>query len=432
MRRRDVLRRGLSLLGLSAFASACGLFEAKEASATATPVPGPITLAVRDTKLFDGGTERVTILVAGTRIADVIRGDAAVPSGARAIDGSELVAMPGLIDAHVHWRDWAGPLFLRSGITTVRDVGSDPNAIITARDLAKRDDWTGPRILAHGPLLDGAPPIWLGWSGSVPLASAEEATTVATDLLKRGLDGLKVYAQLPLNRLRAVMEVARANGAPVAAHVGVVDARTAAVEGVRSIEHASGIDFTWTSDALEELAKTVADRGTFVVPTQLVIRNFATLPKIGNASYPGLELVSADTRAAWLGWRDDFRLRSVADFGPFEALFDRRALFLDPFRKAGGRIVAGSDTPNPFVVPGLSLHQELAELVRLGLAPLDAIRSATAVAAEMIGRPDLGAIARGKTADVVLVSGDPRADVAAAKNVRLVLRGGAVVYQAAA
>jgi len=433
MRRRDLIRRVVSLLGLSALASACGLFDAKPSTATATPVPGPITLAVRGATLLDSGADRVTILIAGSRIADVLHGDPSLSAGVRVIEADGLVAIPGLIDAHVHWRDWAAPLFLRYGVTTVRDVGSDPDAILRTRDRSKLDDWSGPRVIAHGPLLDGAPPIWVGWSGSVPLASAEEATTVTSDLLKRGLDGLKVYAQLPLNRLRAVMDVARASGAPVAAHLGLVAARDAVVAGVRSIEHASGVNYAGTSGDLEELAKMLANSGTFVVPTQLVMRNFATLPKIGTASYPGLELVSADTKAAWLDWRNDFRLRSVSDsdFAPFEAQFARRALFLDPFRGAGGRIVAGSDTPNPFVVPGLSLHQELDELVRLGLTPFDVIRSATSVAAEMIGRPDLGTIARGKAADVVLVAGDPRVDVAAARNVRLVLRGGAVAYQAA-
>ena len=432
MRRRDLIRRVVSLLGLSALASACGLFDAKPSTVTATPVPGPITLAVRGATLLDSGADRVTILVAGSRIADVLHGDPSLPAGVRVIDAGGLVGVPGLIDAHVHWRDWAAPLFLRYGVTTVRDVGSDPDAILRVRDQSKLDNWPGPRVIAHGPLLDGAPPIWVGWSGSVPLASAEEATTVTSDLLKRGLDGLKVYAQLPLNRLRAVMDVARASGTPVAAHLGLVAARDAVAAGVRSIEHASGVNYAGTSGDLEELAKLLANSGTFVVATQLVMSNFATLPKIGNASYPGLELVSADTKATWLDWRNDFRLRSLSDkdFVPFEAQFARRALLLDPFRRAGGRLVAGSDTPNPFVVPGASLHQELEELVRLGLTPSDAIRSATSVAAEMIGRSDLGLIARGKTADIVLVSGDPRADVAAARNVRLVLRGGVVAYEA--
>lgn len=427
------MRRVATLLGLSALVSACGWFDAKPSTATATPVPGPITLAVRGATLLDREADRVTILIAGTRISDVLHGDPSLLAGVRVIDAGGLVAIPGLIDAHVHWRDWAGPLFLRYGVTTVRDVGSDPDAILRVRDQSKLDGWSGPRVVAHGPLLDGAPPIWVGWSGSVPLASAEEATAVAGQLLTRGVDGLKVYAQLPLNRLRAVMDVARASGTPVAAHLGLVAARDAAAAGVRSIEHASGVNYAGTNGDLEELAKMLANSGTFVVPTQLVMANFATLPKIGNASYPGLELVSADTRAAWLDWRNDFRVRSVPDsyFAPAEAQFARRALFLDPLRRAGGRLVAGSDTPNPFVVPGVSLHQELEELVRLGLTPSEAIRSATSVAAEMIGRTDLGILARGKTADVVLVSGNPRGDVAAVRNVRLVLRGGTVVYGAA-
>jgi imidazolonepropionase-like amidohydrolase len=97
--------------------------------------------------------------------------------------------------------------------------------------------------------------------------------------------------------------------------------------------------------------------------------------------------------------------------------------------QAGGRIVAGSDTPNPFVIPGVSLHDELALLVSAGLTPLDAIQSASSVAAAMLGRPDLGAVEAGRLADLLLVSGNPAEDIRATRNVRLVVKGGRVVQE---
>ncbi len=116
--------------------------------------------------------------------------------------------------------------------------------------------------------------------------------------------------------------------------------------------------------------------------------------------------------------------------GNVRAAFAKRPAFLNAFRDAGGRLVVGSDTPNPFVVPGLSVHQELEELVRLGLAPIDALAAATGAAAELLGRPDLGLIAKGKLADLVLVDGDPSADIGAARRVRTVIREGRVAYDA--
>jgi imidazolonepropionase-like amidohydrolase len=103
--------------------------------------------------------------------------------------------------------------------------------------------------------------------------------------------------------------------------------------------------------------------------------------------------------------------------------------FVGELHRAGGRIVAGSDTPNPFVIPGPSLHDELALLVSAGLAPLDAIRSATSVAATMLGRPDLGAVEAGRLADLLVLAGNPADDIRASSRIRLVVKGGRVVQE---
>jgi hypothetical protein len=431
MRRRALIARALASLSFAPLASACDLVSSR---AVATPTRGPLTLAVRAGRLIDGHSVTtegdVTILVAGTRIAEVRRG-AREPDGVTLVGAPELTAMPGLIDAHVHWRDWAAPLFVRYGVTTVRDVGSPADAILAARDLSRRPSWNGPRILAHGPLIDGLLPIWSGPISTSPATTAD-AWTLANGLIDRGVDGLKVYAGLPTDRMRAVVEAAKSRGIPVAGHVGVVSAREGASLGLRSIEHLSGIELGDRGERLAELGKYLAAQGTYLVPTELVMRNIATLPSIGNASYPGLDLVPPDVRGSWIGWRSDFRFRDAGDFlfAAYERQLPRRALLLDPFRGAGGRVVTGSDTPKPFVIPGQSLHQELELLVWLGLTPLEALSAATSTAAELIGRSDLGTIAAGKTADLVLVRGDPSTDIRSSSDVRLVIRDGAVIYRA--
>src|SRR5712691_4842580 len=129
MRRRALITRALATLGLAPLAGACDLFLSR---AVTTPIPGPLTLAVRAGKLIDGGggaaAADVTILVKGDRIAEVRHG-ASVPDGLPVVDASGLTVMPGLIDAHIHWRDWAAALFIRHGVTTVRDVGSPTESI---------------------------------------------------------------------------------------------------------------------------------------------------------------------------------------------------------------------------------------------------------------------------------------------------------------
>ncbi len=106
-----------------------------------------------------------------------------------------------------------------------------------------------------------------------------------------------------------------------------------------------------------------------------------------------------------------------------------KAAFILAFHRAGGKVVAGTDTPNPFVVPGVSLHQELERLVAAGLSPMDAIVSATSRAAELLRRTDLGVIEEGRLADLVLVSGNPATDITSTRNIRVVIKGGAVVHE---
>ena len=376
--------------------------------------------------------EGATVFISGDRITRVATGDAALPAGVRVIDAAGLSVLPGLMDMHIHHRAWMWPLFLQFGVTTVRDVGSDPDLILRDRERERRGELAGPRIFACGPLLDGVPPVWgTAWRGSVALASGDQALAAAQRLLDRGVDCLKVYARLPSALMRAIVEMAVARDVPVTGHVGTVSARDAAEIGVRSIEHASGITFPMPPEVQELLVRVFVERGTFLVATMLVDENFANLPTIGNARYPLLSLVPPDETRGWLNWRNDFRLQDATDeaFARRRARVAAKAAFIQAFHRAGGKVVAGSDTPNPFVVPGASLHQELERLVAAGLSPMDAILSATSIAAALLRRSDLGAVEEGKLADLVLVFGNPVSDITATRNIRAVIKGGVVVYE---
>lgn len=247
------------------------------------------------------------------------------------------------------------------------------------------------------PLLDGVPPVWgAEWRGSLGLSTVDEA-----------------------------------RGVPVTGHVGTVSARDAVEIGVQAIEHASGIRFPLSAEDQELLIRFFVDKGTSIVPTLLVSENISNLPTIGNARYPNLALVPAAEVRSWLNWRDDFRFRQADDayFARAREVVAARAAFILAFHRAGGKVVAGSDTPNPFVIPGVSLHQELERLVAAGLSPLDAIVSATGRAAELLRRRDLGVIEVGRLADLVVVAGNPAAEITATRNIRFVIKGGAVVHE---
>lgn len=405
------------------------------ASVVSAQPPTP-NLVIRNGTLIDGTgrppVEGATIFVSGDRITRVATGEATLPVGIRVIDATGLSVLPGLMDMHIHHRSWMWPLFLQFGVTTVRDVGSDPDLILRERERERRGELTAPRIFACGPLLDGDPPVWgTAWRGSVALTSVDQARAAAQRLLDRGVECLKVYSRLPSALMRAVVEMATARGVPVTGHVGTVSARDAVEMGVHAIEHASGIIFPMPPEVQELLVRVFVERGTFMVATMLVDENFGNLPTIGNARYPNLSLVPADETRRWLDWRNDFRLRGATDeaFARWRARVAAKAAFIGAFHRAGGKVVAGSDTPNPFVVPGISLHQELESLVASGLSPMDAIMSATSVAAALLRRADLGTVEEGKLADLVLVTGNPATDITATRNVRAVIKGGVVVHE---
>ncbi|MGH2397719.1 MAG: amidohydrolase family protein [bacterium] len=404
-------------------------------AAIAAAQPQPSSLVIRNGTLIDGtGRPPVpgaTVFISGDRITRIATGELAIPAGARVIDATSLTILPGLIDMHIHHRVWMWPIFLRFGITTVRDVGSDPEIILNMRELERRGQLTAPRIFACGPLLDGTPPVWgTNWRGSVGLTSADEARAVARQLIDRGVDCLKVYSRLPAPLLRAVVEIASARGVLVTGHLGVVPARDAVEVGVQALEHTSGIQLPMSSAVQQSLVRFFVEKRIFIVPTVLVEENIGELPVIGNADYPYLDLVPPDEAHRWLSWRTDFRFQGMREehFASWKERVAAKAAFIRAFHRAGGRVVAGSDTPNPFVIPGLSLHRELESLVAAGLSPMDAIMSATSVAAALLRRTDLGTIGEGKLSDVILVEGNPASDIAATRNVRMVIKGGTVVH----
>jgi imidazolonepropionase-like amidohydrolase len=394
-------------------------------------------LIVRGGALIDGSGRpprpNVTVVIEDDRISSVVSGEIDVPAGSRVVEAAGLTILPGLIDMHVHSRPWAWPLFLRFGVTTVRDLASDPDVVLKAREDERAGRLTAPRIFAAGPLLDGIPPIWgTEWRGSLGLGSTEEARAAAERLIDQGVDWLKVYAGLPEEATRAVAELANARGVPVAGHVGTVSAQQAVAMGLRTIEHASGIRLVVPPAEIEASAGIFTGPSAWLDPTMLVVANIANLPTIGNADYPNLDLVADDPRARWLDWRNSPRFREMTA-ETFEHLTRRvtgHALLVKTVHDLGGNLLVGTDTPNPFVIPGVSIHQEMALMVAAGVPPLSVIRAATSVAADVLAQPNLGRVAVGALADLVLVAGDPARDITATRNIRKVVKGGAIVHAA--
>jgi imidazolonepropionase-like amidohydrolase len=384
----------------------------------ASPVPAqppPEPLALVNANVVDvrtGQVQRgVTILLRDGRIASVEA--AAAPAGGRVLDVRGRYVLPGLIDAHTHLSTLPqARMALESGVTTVRSSGAAMYADVGLRELARKGAIAGPDMVAAGyhvrPQL--APQAFLSNPELSHLMAgvetAAEIREVVRTNLAHGADFIKVLATeragtadtdprlqvFSEEELRAAVEEAAAQGKFVQAHAHGDEGAMAAVRaGVRSIEHG-----TYLSDATLALMK---EKGTFLVPTYTTVVDL---------TQPGGDYDVAPLRIR--GAHMLPRLRSTVE----------RA------HRMGVKIVTGADTsygPDSLT----RIAHEVANFVEIGMTPLEAIRSATVTAAELLGlERATGAIEPGLEADLIVVERNPLEEIAALQDPLLVVSNGRV------
>jgi imidazolonepropionase-like amidohydrolase len=323
----------------------------------------------------------VIVIRDGKFVSVMPAGAGSPPGDARRIEATGKWIIPGLIDMHVHYHEWMDEPFLRHGVTTVRDVGANLERILALRRASRAGDSRQPRIFACGPLIDGPNPRH-GTGLSVSVETEDEARDVARRLLARGVDCLKVYEQITLPLVRAIVQEAQRAGVPVTAHLRDTSAVDALEAGVRGLEH--GFGFPVCDEAAgDAVMRVLLSRGAYVVPTLAITGR---------------------------------RLECLKGF-------------VGRLARAGGEILAGSDTANSRPGAGTLLHRELELLVEAGLSPQSALAAATRAAASALGQGALlGTIEPGRLADLVIVAADPLSSIAGIKQVEVVIRDGRVVW----
>jgi imidazolonepropionase-like amidohydrolase len=428
-----MIPRQLSLVVLlAALAGGPQARPARVAAQEADQAEAPIVL--RAARLLDVESGRMlsdaVVVVEGDRIVAV--NPARLPQGAVDMDLGDVTLLPGFIDAHTHLGGQIGPtsftdpvtqtvadvtllavkygeITVHAGFTTVRDFGGD--ATVALGKAVERGDVLGPRVVpSRNPLgITGGHCDVTGFAPDVVELGPEDGVAdgpwqvveAVRYQIKHGAQVIKTCAtagvlsmegpvgaqQYSEEELRAMVEEAARHGVKVAAHAHGTEGIKAAVRaGVASIEHGSMLD--------DEAIALMKQRGTYLVPTTYLAERIPldVLPPLVRAK---AEQVLPLARASLE--------RAIA---------------------AGVPIAFGTDAA---VFPHGENAKEFEVLVRLGMSPLEALRSATIHAADLLGTGDRGVVAAGRLADLIAVPGDPLADITVTEDVRFVMLGGRVI-----
>jgi imidazolonepropionase-like amidohydrolase len=416
--------------------------------------PGKGTTAYVGAHVFDGTgavIDSAVILESQGHIVAIGPADSvAVPRGAAVVPVNGQWIVPGLIDGHAHAGESDLGTYLSYGVTSVRHVGGSLDRLTALRARVAGDSIAGPRLYISGEALTGDPAVW---PGQVVLNSPADAGPAVARLAAAGASQIKLYTHTTRELLNAVVLAARTHGIPVTAHLGRVDAISAAQLGVASIEHLSGIVEATVRDpsryyaahehfpagwmtflrgwaaldsaALEKTATVLAETGVVMVPTLVQSETYARVLDTTYAAGLDLSTVSAAERQEWN--LPDLVARyaiTAADLPLLARSREKEDLFLRRFARHGGKVVAGSDSPNQLLVPGASLHEELKLLVRAGFTPAEALVSATLQAAALLRADSIGVIRPGAVADFVVLAGSPLDDMTNLRRIAMIVARG--------
>lgn len=391
-------------------------------------------IALEGGRLIDGHggppIENSVLVISGTQITQVgTRGDVVIPKGAVRVDCRGLSILPGLIDSHFHSKnDTRIPVAyeLMRGITSFRDPG---HPFKFYREVLASDA-PMPRVFLCGGHLDADPIVWPGQA--VEIQDAEHARRTVRDHVSKGASAIKVYFRLPLPHIQAACESASEQGVLVTAHLELVDADAAIGVGVRGIEHVSsfGTALAASNDAeqFRSLVQASSDARKMERHRLWAKINVDSSPRV----QPLLDLivrhkVFVSPTLAIFERRESKAGTSEAEVVGFANMLE----FVKRCHEAGAKVVVGSHTSAPFAARGRAYQRELELFVEAGMTPLQAITAGTLHNAQFLGIEDrLGTIEVGKTADLVLVKGDPSQQIAAMERVhRVMLNGNWVVPQ---
>lgn len=377
---------------------------------------------IKDVRVFDGKAvhEHRSVLFDQGVIVDADFRSAA-PQGARVIEGAGRTLLPGLIDAHTHAFRWQ-ELPVLFGVTTQVDMFTDIKLMKQAKaEMAQGGNHGHADLFSAGTLVTAPHGHGTQFGLAIPtITGLQEAQAFVDARIAEGSDFIKIvmesgygFPSLDLATAKAVIDAAHRRGKLAVVHIGnEKDARAVLEAGADGLVHL----FPGESADAAGLARLAASRGAFVIPTFTVLESMA--------GWRGDDLLAVPALAGLLD--KDAQAPLKARYGNKE----RAAMLVAPkavaaaMMKAGVPLLAGTDAGNPGTQYGVSMHRELAALVDAGLSPAQALAAATSVPAQVFKLGRRGRIEQGYKADLLLVDGNPAADILATRRIVEVWKDG--------
>jgi imidazolonepropionase-like amidohydrolase len=379
------------------------------------------------------------------------------------IDGAGKFLIPGLFDMHAHFFYEQGDhintnetelkLMLANGITTARILAGHPS-YLEAKANVKNGKWVGPELSVASPQLVGKWPFSTDFKNYEMVDSEAKANEVVTTFKQQGYDAIKITFMVNLPIYKAIVAAGAREKIKVVGHVGPLVMLPAALEAKQQIEHMdmfietllpdtsynhgqSVSDFNIYSKAAWEtvphlmeskipaLAKLVKNAGIYVTPTNYFFISNAGLPLTDDEikNKPDYNYIPSKLKQEKWRYRESY-IKKMAPVASRAKYVHIRKQMVKELWKAGVPLMAGSDSPEFFIVAGFALHDELKTMVDAGLTPFAALQTATvnpATFLEMNNRT--GTIAVGKEADLVLLNKNPLEDINSTRNIAGVSSG---------
>ncbi len=399
-------------------------------------------------------TDRKTITSVGVSLK--------IPRNAEVIDATGKYLIPGLWDMHVHIVDPTYlALFVANGVLGVRDMGGNAagpddgcesisyQSLIDWRQEIRSGRRIGPQMILSGPVVSNT-----GSASSLNVQTPLEANAAVKKLKKLGVDFIKVYEKIPLEAYTSLAREAKAAGLTIAGHVPVdtVSLKEAASAGHRSVEHVrdhmlmcftkdrrelleffrqdhwSEADIKWGTDRFEQCPDAIkafrANR-TWLVPTLVVERAKIAIEEPGFVDDPLREFLPASVQSGFDSYVAKKLAQTEKERKSERLWWITQNKVVARMRSEGIRFLAGTDSACEGGIPGSSLHEELRLLVNAGFTPLQALQTATLNPAKFFHREnDMGTIAKGKIANLVLLSEDPLEDISNTRKIEIVVNNG--------